>query len=182
LTIVVLAFALDRGVAGSPAPARDKPDALAAIRAALAHPGYVAMAVAFFACGFQLVFITTHLPKYVSICGLPPSVGAHALALIGLCNAAGTLVIGRLGTRFGNRLMLALVYLLRTAAIAAYVLLPVSAQSTLVFAAVMGLFWLSVVPLVSGLIGSMFGLANFGTLYGVMFLSHQMGSFLGAWL
>ena len=162
--------------------ARAEANAGKAIRAAMSHPGYLAMTVAFFACGFQLIFVATHLPNYISLCGLPPSVGAQSLALIGICNAVGTLVIGKLGQRYGNKLMLAIVYMGRTTAIVAYVMLPVSVESTLIFAAAMGFFWLSVVPLVSGLISGMFGLANFGVLFGVMFLSHQVGSFLGAWL
>jgi predicted MFS family arabinose efflux permease len=140
------------------------------------------MTIAFFACGFQLIFVATHLPKYIATCGLPPSVGAQSLALIGICNAIGTLVIGKLGTIYGNKLMLALVYAGRTAAIAAYISLPVSVESTLLFSAAMGFLWLSVIPLVSGLIGKMFGLVNFGVLFGVMFFSHQIGAFLGAWL
>lgn len=140
------------------------------------------MTLAFFACGFQLIFIATHLPGYLEICGLPPSVGATALALIGVFNAVGTVIIGFLGARFGAGLMLALVYLIRTLAIAVYVATPVSVETTLLFASVMGLLWLSVAPLVSALIARMFGVANFGTLFGVMFLSHQLGSFFGAWL
>jgi predicted MFS family arabinose efflux permease len=161
---------------------KEKPDASAAVREALAHPGYLAMTIAFFACGFQLIFIATHLPKYLSVCGLSPTVGAQALALIGLGNAVGTLVIGKLGERFGNRLMLSLVYVMRTVAIIVYISLPVSVESTLLFATAMGFLWLSVIPLVSGLIGGLFGLTNFGALFGVMFLSHQIGAFLGAWL
>ncbi|MEX0828284.1 MAG: MFS transporter [Haliea sp.] len=160
----------------------EKPEPFTAIRLALAHKGYVAMTIAFFACGFQLIFISTHLPGYIEICGLPPTVGATALALIGIFNAIGTLVIGIMGARYGNGLMLGLVYLLRTSAIAIYILTPVSIETTLIFASVMGLLWLSVAPLVSALITSMFGVANFGTLFGVMFLSHQVGSFFGAWL
>jgi predicted MFS family arabinose efflux permease len=149
---------------------------------ALRHPGYMAMTAAFFACGFQLVFITTHLPAYLAFCGLPPAIGSTALALIGLFNTAGTYVVGLLGARYSQKRLLALVYLLRTAAIVVYVLTPVSAQSTLLFAVAMGLLWLSVAPLVSGIIGRMFGLKHFGTLYGVVFFSHQLGSAAGAML
>ena len=183
LSIGFLALGLDRGpVQTSSSSAADRPNPLGAAREALSHPGYVAMTVAFFACGFQLIFIATHLPNYITMCGLPPSVSAQALALIGLCNAVGTLVIGKLGERFGNRLILALIYVMRTAAIAVYFMWPVSVESTLLFAAVMGFLWLSVIPPVSALISGLFGPANFGTLFGVMFLSHQIGSFLGAWL
>jgi predicted MFS family arabinose efflux permease len=149
---------------------------------AMRHPGYLAMTAAFFACGFQLVFITTHLPSYLAFCGLPASVGASALALIGLCNTIGTYAVGLLGARYSQRRLLALVYLIRTVAIGAYLAVPVSAGSTLAFAAVMGFLWLSVAPLVSGLIGRMFGLKHFSTLYGIVFFSHQLGSFCGAML
>ncbi len=165
-----------RGVDGRP------PDPILAIREALRHPGYVAMTLAFFACGFQLIFVATHLPKFVAYCGLPPSVGANAIALIGIFNAVGTLVVGYLGERFGNKLILGLIYLFRTVAIASYAFLPVSLESTLAFGAAMGFLWLSVIPPVSSLINGLFGATNFGALFGVMFLSHQLGAFLGAYL
>lgn len=159
-----------------------RPDARRAITEALANRSFVITTLAFFACGFQLIFIATHLPNYIAICGLPPSVGASALALIGLCNAVGTLVAGYLCQRWGNGPVLALIYLLRTLSIAAFFAFPVSVETTLLFAAAMGFLWLSVVPPVSGLINGLFGPANFGALFGVMFLSHQLGAFLGAWL
>jgi predicted MFS family arabinose efflux permease len=146
------------------------------------HRGYVAMAVAFFACGFQLMFITTHLPQYLAICGLSPAVSASALGLIGLGNAAGSYIVGHLGARFSQKRLLALIYLLRTLAIAVFLATPISPTSTLIFAAAMGFLWLSVAPLVSGLIGRLFGLQHFNTLFGLTFLSHQVGAFMGAWL
>jgi predicted MFS family arabinose efflux permease len=175
LTAVLLSKRTAQAVLPGPAPQ-------AALTDALAHRGFLAMTAAFFACGFQLVFISTHLPGYLELCGLRPSVGAAALALIGVFNAVGTMVIGIMGARYGNSLMLALVYLLRTLAIALYVATPVSVETTLIFASVMGLLWLSVAPLVSALITNLFGVRNFGTIFGVMFLSHQIGSFFGAWL
>lgn len=160
----------------------DKPDAVKAIRQALRHPGYVAMTLAFFACGFQLIFVATHLPNFIAICGLPASLSANAIALIGIFNAIGTLAAGQLGERYGHKLVLAAIYVLRTVAIASYAFLPVSIESTLMFGAAMGLLWLSVIPPVSALINSMFGATNFGALFGVMFFSHQIGAFLGAYL
>lgn len=153
-----------------------------AVREAVAHRGYLCMALAFFACGFQLVFITTHLPSYLSLCGVAPGVGASALGLIGLFNAIGTYLFGLLGARYSQKHLLALIYLARTLFIALFLLVPVSVASTLVFAAAMGLLWLGVVPLVTGIVGRVFGLAHFNTLYGIVFLSHQFGSFLGAWM
>ena len=153
-----------------------------ALREALAHRGFLFMTLAFFACGFQLVFIATYLPAYLQLCGVAPGVGASALALIGMFNAIGTYSFGVLGTRYSQKHLLALIYLLRTVFIAVFLLLPVSAASTLVFAAAMGFLWLGVVPLVTGIIGRIFGLSHFNTLYGIVFLSHQVGSFFGAWM
>lgn len=169
------------------APARqagqpERPPLRQALGAALAHPGFVAMSVAFFACGFQLMFVTTHLPRFLGLCGLPPALGAQALAVIGVCNAVGSYAFGQLGQRYSPKRLLAAIYAIRTLAIAGYLATPVSATSTLVFAAVMGATWLGVVPLVSALIGRLFGLARFNTLFGVAFLVHQLGGFAGAWM
>jgi predicted MFS family arabinose efflux permease len=153
-----------------------------AVRQAMAHRGYLFMTLAFFACGFQLVFLTTHLPAYLALCGVAPGVSATALGLIGLFNAIGTYIFGLLGARYSQKHLLALIYLLRTLFIVIFLLVPVSAASTLVFAAAMGFLWLGVAPLVTGIIGRVFGLTHFNTLYGVVFLSHQVGSFFGAWM
>ena len=153
-----------------------------ALREALAHRGYLYMTLAFFACGFQLVFITTHLPAYLQLCGVAPGVAASALALIGLFNSIGTYMFGLLGARYSQKHLLALIYLLRTLFIVIFLLVPISAASTLVFAAAMGFLWLGVAPLVTGIIGRVFGLTHFNTLYGIVFFSHQVGSFLGAWM
>lgn len=168
--------------AHSPGAAGTKDALSGTLQSAAGHRGYLAMTVAFFACGFQLAFITTHLAPFLALCGVSPSVSAQALGLIGLFNAIGTYIVGVLGARYSQRRLLALVYLGRTSAILVYLALPITATSTLVFAAAMGFLWLSVVPLVAGLIGRMFGLGHFNTLYGVAFLSHQLGSFLGAWM
>lgn len=152
------------------------------LRAALTHRGFVAMSVAFFACGFQLMFVTTHLPRFLGLCGQPPALAAQALAVIGVCNAFGSYAFGRLGQTMSPKRLLAAIYAIRTIAILAYVAAPVSAAGTLVFAAVMGATWLGVVPLVSSLIGRLFGLAHFNTLFGITFLVHQLGGFAGAWM
>jgi predicted MFS family arabinose efflux permease len=153
-----------------------------ALREALGHRGYLFMTLAFFACGFQLIFLTTHLPAYLALCGVAPGVGATALGLIGLFNAIGTYLFGQLGARYSQKHLLALIYLLRTLFIAVFLLAPVSAASTLIFAAAMGFLWLGVTPLVNGILARVFGLTHFNTLYGVVFLSHQVGSFFGAWM
>ena len=140
------------------------------------------MTLAFFACGFQLVFLTTHLPAYLQLCGVAPGVSATALGLIGLFNAIGTYGFGLLGARYSQKHLLAMIYLLRTLFIIAFLSVPISATTTLVFAAAMGTLWLGVSPLVTGILSRVFGLTHFGTLYGVVFLSHQVGSFFGAWM
>jgi predicted MFS family arabinose efflux permease len=166
-----------------PGNAAQKPQKLGdALREALGHRGYLFMTLAFFACGFQLVFLTTHLPAYLALCGVAPGVGATALGLIGLCNAIGTYLFGLLGARYSQKHLLAFIYLGRTAFIVLFLLAPVSAATTLIFASAMGFLWLGVAPLVSGIIGRVFGLAHFNSLYGVVFLSHQLGSFFGAWM
>ena len=153
-----------------------------AVQQAMGHRGYLFMTLAFFACGFQLVFITTHLPSYLALCGVAPGVGATALGLIGLFNAIGTYLFGQLGARYSQKHLLALIYLARTAIIIVFLSLPVTAASTLVFAAAMGFLWLGVAPLVTGIIARVFGLTHFNTLYGIVFFSHQVGSFFGAWM
>jgi len=172
----------DRLEAG-PVAAAGRPQGLGeALREALGHRGYLFMTLAFFACGFQLVFITTHLPAYLQLCGVAPGVSATALGLIGLFNTIGTYGFGLLGARYSQKRLLAMIYLLRTLFIIGFLLVPISATTTLVFAAAMGMLWLGVSPLVTGIISRVFGLSHFGTLYGVVFFSHQLGSFFGAWM
>src|SRR5688572_7240864 len=166
-----------------PAAARGKPQPLReALSDAIGHRGYLFMTLAFFACGFQLVFLTTHLPAYLQLCGVAPGVGATALGLIGLFNTIGTYGFGLLGARYSQKHLLALIYLLRTLFIIGFLLAPISATTTPIFAAAMGTLWLGVSPLVTGILARVLGLTHFGTLYGVVFLSHQVGSFFGAWM
>jgi len=153
-----------------------------AVRIATSHRGFMAMATAYFACGFQLIFIGTHLPQYLELCGQSPSLGATALGTIGLFNTIGTYSVGLLGARYSQKRLLAYLYLFRTIAIAAFLYFPVTPTTTLVFAAVMGLLWLGVAPLVTGIVSRIFGLTHFNTIYGMAFLWHQVGSFAGAWI
>jgi predicted MFS family arabinose efflux permease len=146
------------------------------------HRGFVQMTVAYFACGFQLIFLTTHLPQYLELCGLSPSVGAQALGLIGLFNTIGTYIFGHLGARYSQKRLLALLYGTRTVFICIFLAVPVTVTTTLIFAAAMGFLWLGVAPLITGVIARVFGLGHFNALYGTVFLSHQMGSFAGAWM
>jgi predicted MFS family arabinose efflux permease len=146
------------------------------------HRGYRLLTAGFFTCGFQLAFIATHLPGYLSLCHMPAGLGATALALIGLFNMAGSWACGWLGGRFRQQYVLGWLYLIRGSAIGAFFLLPKTDSSVVIFAAVMGLTWLGTVPLTSGLVAKIFGTRHLGTLFGVCFLSHQIGSFVGAWL
>jgi MFS family permease len=152
-----------------------------ALREATSHRGYLVMAAAFFVCGLQLVFLTTHLPTYLNLCGIEPGVTATALALIGLFNALGSILFGWLGDRLPRHLLLGGIYIARSLLITAYFLFPPTPISTLLFAAAMGAIWLGVVPLMNGLVIHLFGIRYVATLTGVAFLSHQAGSFLGAW-
>ena len=144
------------------------------------HRGYILLTLGFFTCGFQLAFIATYLPGYLVLCNMPAGLGAMALALIGLFNMVGTWACGWLGGRVRQQYVLGWLYLIRGLAIAVFFFLPKTDSSVLAFAAVMGLTWLGTVPLTSGLVAKMFGTEHLGTLFGICFLSHQIGSFLGA--
>jgi predicted MFS family arabinose efflux permease len=153
----------------------------AAVAQALGNNGYCLLTVGFFTCGFQLAFIGTHLPTYLGLCGMPARAGATALAMIGLFNMIGSWGCGWLGGRFRQRNVLALVYTLRAVAILAFFLAPKSNASVVLFSATMGLLWLGTLPLTTGLVARIFGTRHLGTLFGVCFLSHQIGSFVGSW-
>lgn len=145
------------------------------------HRGYLVMSGAYFVCGLQLVFLTTHLPSYLAICGQDPMLSAEALATIGGVNCIGSYLAGWLGARFPKHILLGLLYMLRSVVLTAYFIMPPTPASTLVFAAAMGMLWLSVIPLVSGLVAEMFGTRYMATLLGISFVTHQVGSFIGAW-
>ncbi len=184
LTAVMLPAALAAGRADriEPEAVRGVPQSVGeALREAAGHRGYVTMALAFFVCGLQLVFLTTHLPTYLDLCGIDPSVTAGTLALIGLFNVFGSYLFGWLGQRWSKRALLGGIYLLRSLIITAYFVAPPTPVGTLLFGAAMGALWLGVVPLVNGLVVHLFGLRWMATLTGIAFLSHQVGSFLGAW-
>ncbi|VVD77808.1 MFS transporter [Pandoraea fibrosis] len=175
------------GVTGTPtAPKTDNDSEHVSLRDVLhqarTHRGYQLLTLGFFTCGFQLAFIATHLPGYLLMCHMPVGLGATALALIGLFNMAGSWACGWLGGRYRQHHVLGWLYLIRGAAIALFFLLPKSDTSVVIFAAVMGLTWLGTVPLTSGLVAKVFGTQHLGTLFGLCFMSHQVGSFLGAWL
>ncbi len=156
------------------------------IRHALAeaglHRGYWLLMAGFFVCGFHVTFIATHFPAYIVDSGLSPSLGATALALIGLFNIIGSSFWGIVGGKYSKKYSLSSLYLARAVLIAALVFFPVSNFSVLIFASGMGFLWLGTVPLTSGLIGQIFGVRYLSTLFGIVFFSHQIGAFLGVWM
>jgi MFS family permease len=184
LVIPVLALAL----VGRPDPAMLEAGALRdqslwqAVIEAFGHRSYLLLTAGFFVCGFQLAFITTHLPPYIVDVGLDPAIGGWALALIGLFNVFGSLASGWIGQHYPKPAFLSLIYLARSAVVALFMLAPPSPAGVLLFAAAMGFLWLSTVPPTSGLVAIMFGPKYMATLMGIVFLSHQVGAFLGVWL
>ena len=153
-----------------------------AFREAIAVPSFGLLAAGFFVCGFHIAFLQTHLPAIIARAGLAPGVGAAALAIVGAFNVVGSYGIGRLADRIPKRYVLAGIYALRSVVILLFVLAPVSAISVIVFSAAMGMLWLSTVAPTSGIIAEKFGTQWLSALFGVAFLSHQVGGFLGAWL
>lgn len=164
---------------------------------AFRDPSFTLIFVGFFSCGYQLAFVTAHFPAFVTeMCGpimaggvlhsigvtTTSALGAVAIAVIGLANIAGTLGAGWLGKRYSRKYLLAGIYAARTVVAAVFILVPMTPASVLIFAAAMGALWLATVPLTSGLIAHIYGIRYMGTLYGIVFFSHQLGSFLGVWL
>ena len=167
------------------------------LKRAFKDPSYTLIFLGFFSCGYQLAFITAHFPAFVTeLCGpIDPggmlagmginttsALGAISISVIGLANIVGTITAGWLGKRYTKKYLLAGIYVARTVAAAAFILLPITPTSVLVFSGVMGSLWLATVPLTSGLVAHIYGLRYMGTLYGFVFLSHQIGGFLGVWL
>jgi len=155
---------------------------LAALREAFGHRGYKLLTMGFFVCGFHVVFIAVHLPAYLRDLGFAPGLGALALTLIGLANIFGTYAWGHMGGLFRKKNSLSLLYGLRSLVLLGFILLPKNEVTVIVFAVCMGTLWLGTVPLTSGLVAQIFGTRYLSTLFGVVFLSHQVGAFLGAWL
>lgn len=158
------------------------PSLWSAVRNAFRRPPFALLAGSYFVCGFQLAFITLHLPAYVVDSGLTASHGAMAIATIGLFNVLGSLAVGWLGSRYSNKMLLGWVYALRAVFVALLLLMPMSPWSLYLFSAGTGLLWLSTVPLTIGLVAQIFGLRHAATLGGIVFLSHQVGSAAGVWI
>ncbi|GHA59565.1 MFS transporter [Amylibacter ulvae] len=169
----------------------------AILKKALADPSFTLIFIGFFSCGFQLAFVTAHFPAFVTeMCGpiaadgllasigvgTTSALGALAIAVIGAANIIGTIAAGYFGKRFKKKNLLMWIYVARTVVAAAFILFPMTPVTVLLFSFSMGLLWLATVPLTSGLVGYIYGLRYMGTLYGLVFFSHQLGSFLGVWL
>lgn len=185
-TLLVLPFSLALATPPSNAravPGTDAPQSLRhAMREAFAHRSYVLLVLGFFTCGFQLAFVTAHLPAYLVDRGLSVQVGGWVLATIGLFNIIGALTAGWAGNVMPKRYILAFLYFTRAAAVAVFITVPLSTTSALLFGVVTGLSWLSTVPPTSGLVALMFGTRWLAMLFGFAFFSHQVGGFLGVWL
>ncbi len=153
-----------------------------AIKAAFADRAYVLLFFGFFVCGFHVAFIQTHLPAYIADRGLAPIIGGWSLALIGLFNIAGSFLSGWTGQVMSKKRVLSSIYFARTVVIAVFILTPISPSSVYVFSALMGVLWLSTVPLTTGLVAQTQGLTYLSTLAGLVFFSHQTGAFIGSWL
>jgi len=182
LVVVPLARWLrEPGLAGGP-QARREQSIWQAVQEAFRYRSFQLLMAGYFVCGFQVVFIGVHMPSYLKDHGLSPQVAGYALALIGLFNIFGTYGAGMLGQRLPKKNILAFIYLARTAAIALFLLVPLSPASVYVFSSVMGLLWLSTVPVTNATVAQIFGVAHLSMLSGFVFFSHQIGSFLGVWL
>ncbi|PSO14718.1 MFS transporter [Bradyrhizobium sp. MOS003] len=167
-----------------PKPATDEivdATAIIAAKTAFGNASFVVMTCAYLVCGMQLVFLTTHLPSYLAICGLDPMLSAQTLGMIGGFNVLGSLFFGWAGQRWNKLALLGAIYILRSLALAWYFMLPATPFSTLLFGAIMGFLWMGVGPLVAGAVAEMFGLRWQAMIQGLAFMSHQIGSFLGAY-
>jgi len=183
---VIIAFACfiksDKASSAEQAPMIDNQTLKEALKEAFHHRGYWLIHAGFFVCGFHVMFIATHLPSYLADKGLPVATAAMALAYVGIFNIFGSYFWGVMGDKFDKRYVMTSLYLIRALVIAAFVILPVTVDTAALFGAAIGFCWLGTVPLTSGLVRQIFGARYMSTLYGLVFFTHQVGSFLGAWV
>ena len=177
LPAAFMAGAVDR----MPRPAEKRATMREVIGTAFTSRRYLVMTGAYFVCGLQLIFLTTHLPNYLAICGQDPMLSATALATIGGVNIFGSWFAGWLGGRYPKYILLGLLYISRSCVLALYFMTPPTPTSTILFAAAMGMLWLGVIPLVSGFVAELFGTRYMATILGISFVVHQTGSVIGAW-
>jgi len=182
LLIIPLGFGLrEPGFGGGTAPPREQTIGQA-LAEACRNPSFLMLMAGYFVCGFQVVFIGVHMPSYLKDKGLSPQVASYALALIGLFNVVGTYIAGSLGQRLAKKNILSFIYFARAAVIAVFLYVPLSPMSVYVFAAAMGLLWLSTIPPTNAAVAQIFGIQHLSMLGGFIFFGHQIGSFLGVWL
>ena len=182
LALTILPFAFMAGAVDRvPAAAEQRASMREVLGEALRNRRYLVMSGAYFVCGLQLIFLTTHLPNYLAICGQDPMLSATALSIIGGVNIFGSWTAGWLGGRYPKYILLGLLYLARSCVLALYFMLPPTPTTTIVFAAAMGMLWLGVIPLVSGYVAELFGTRYMATILGISFVVHQVGSVVGAW-
>ena len=182
LLIMPLALGLREAGLASGQAARREQTIGQALREAFKYPSFQLLMAGYFVCGFQVVFIGVHMPSYLKDKGLSPQVASYALALIGLFNVFGTYIAGSLGQKIAKRKILATIYFSRAVIIAVFLAAPLSPASVYVFSALMGLLWLSTVPVTNAMVAQIFGIQHLSMLGGFIFFSHQVGSFLGVWL
>ena len=181
LIIIPLAFILPNDTSAK-GEAKSDQSIREALSEAFGHRGYVLLTIGFFVCGFHVAFITVHFPAYVQDLGLAASVGAAAIALIGMFNILGSFGSGLAGQRYSKKISLSTIYFARSLVILALLMAPKTELTIYLFSAAMGILWLSTVPLTTGIVAQVFGVRYMATLFGIVFFSHQLGSFIGIWL
>ncbi len=182
LLLIPMAMCLPGSASGNTAAEQDNQTLKDAVKEALSHRGYILLTTGFFVCGFHVAFITVHFPAYIQDLGLDPAIGAYSIALIGLMNIIGSFGAGFAGQRWSKKVGLSFIYFARSVVILGLVASPKTPLTMMIFAATMGVLWLSTVPLTTGIVAQVFGIKYMGTLFGIVFLSHQIGSFMGVWL
>jgi predicted MFS family arabinose efflux permease len=182
LLMIPLAIGLRENKVAGAAPVKREQTILQALKEAFKYPSFQLLMAGYFVCGFQVVFIGVHMPSYLKDKSLPPEVASYALALIGLFNVFGTYGAGALGQKFAKKNILVGIYFSRAVVISLFIAAPLSPTSVYLFAAVMGVLWLSTVPPTNAAVAQIFGIQHLSMLSGFIFFSHQIGSFMGVWL
>ena len=183
LLMIPLSFGLrESAFSNGATPTKREQTIMEALKEAFKYPSFQLLMAGYFVCGFQVVFIGVHLPSYLKDKGLSPQVASYALALVGLFNVFGTYIAGSLGQKMAKRKILSFIYFARAVAVTIFVLAPLTPVSVYLFASVMGLLWLSTVPPTNAMVAQIFGIQHLSMLSGFVFFSHQIGSFLGAWM
>jgi MFS family permease len=182
LLLIPMAMCLPGSSSSNAAVENDNQTLKDAVKEALSHRGFILLSTGFFVCGFHVAFITVHFPAYIQDLGLDPAIGAYSIALIGLMNIFGSFGAGFAGQKWSKKCGLSFIYFARSVVILVLIVSPKTPLTMMVFAATMGILWLSTVPLTTGIVAQVFGIKYMGTLFGIVFLSHQIGSFMGVWL